>query len=218
MVVLRLLSQRATAKPRVSTEHSPSPQHVVQLFSTQDNQVLRQFHLFPNNPKALVLIVSPAVVSLLLCPLTLLLHDQIMYCFWPDSNGQVPKINDGISCFLTPAGLVYAIAFGFAFQEAIRKQNDLSNRMSTLVNKAEQICVMCSQVSVMSSAERMRVVCIVKGVTLDWMCLVMGNVVDERRNESNKNLKYSGESFKNLGSVITQPLSCQIHIIVYSRN
>ena len=70
------------------------------------------------NVRELVNIMMPVILSLGFCPLTLLLHSWIVDCLWPPSLfSSAPNINDAIACFLVPAGMVYAISFGFAFQQ-----------------------------------------------------------------------------------------------------
>ena len=74
------------------------------------------------NVRELLAIMMPVILSLGFCPLTLLLHGIIVDCLWPPSMYfSAPNINDAISCFLVPAGMVYAISFGFAFQQVAGK-------------------------------------------------------------------------------------------------
>ena len=74
------------------------------------------------NVRELLAIMMPVILSLGFCPLTLLLHGMIVDCLWPPSMySSAPNINDAISCFLVPAGMVYAISFGFAFQQVAGK-------------------------------------------------------------------------------------------------
>jgi hypothetical protein len=72
-----------------------------------------------NQPKELFRIALPAIFSLALCPVTLYMFDPLRKMLWPEKQyGPVmPNINDAISCYLAPAGLVYATSFGFAFQQ-----------------------------------------------------------------------------------------------------
>ena len=53
---------------------------------------------------------APDLVTLFVAP-------HLMQALWPKDVFEMrPNINDAISCFLGPASLVYAIAFGFAMQ------------------------------------------------------------------------------------------------------
>ena len=88
------------------------------FFTDFDLEVLESLRNCYNQPKELIRIALPAVFSLALCPLTLFMFDPFRKFIWPESqNSGMPDINDAIACYLSPAGLVYATSFGFAFQQ-----------------------------------------------------------------------------------------------------
>ena len=110
----------ATTSPAAS---KPKQQDQPLLFTTSDSDIIHQLETYPYKLQALLVICLPTLVSLAFMPVALLLHKPLMNFFWPaEIFPTPPKINDVISCFLIPAGLVYAIAFGFAFQEASSQQ------------------------------------------------------------------------------------------------
>ena len=87
------------------------------FFTEFDMEVLQSLRNCYNQPKELVHIALPALVSLILCPLTLYMYEPFRKIMWPDIYPVMPNINDAIACYLAPAGLVYATSFGFAFQQ-----------------------------------------------------------------------------------------------------
>ena len=145
------------------------------FLTDRDHLIMRRFTAYQNQPQQLLKLAMPAYLSLIFCPLTLLMYGPLVRFFWPVSlypNGP-PNVNDVISCFLTPAGLVYAIAFGFAFQEALGKQDGLTNRFALQLNKMEQIKVMTRHISRIVDADRALVLTILKNETVKWMELLM---------------------------------------------
>ena len=101
------------------------------FFTSEELGIINDFKCFSNTPLALFKLAIPALLTLALCPATLYLYQPLVQMLWPlEEFPQPPKINDVIACFLTPAGLVYAIAFGFAFQEALSRQQRVSTQVS----------------------------------------------------------------------------------------
>ena len=77
--------------------------------------------MFQNNPLALLKLAFPALISLSLCPFAILLQPSMIDAFYPKFTGGRVNTNDSLAVFLLPAGLVYAMAFGFALQDALAK-------------------------------------------------------------------------------------------------
>ena len=110
-----------TTDDREAQKLSVSAMDEEPFFTDFDLEVLDSLRHCYNQPKELVRIAMPAVFSLALCPLTLFMFDPFRKFIWPDSQlTGMPDINDAIACYLSPAGLVYATSFGFAFQQ-VRK-------------------------------------------------------------------------------------------------
>ena len=108
--------------PAVTVPDSSPTQETV-LFSAFDHTINHQLEIYPYKLRVLVKMCIPTLASLAFMPVALFLHQPLLELFWPTVLfPKPPKINDVISCFLIPAGLVYAIAFGFAFQEASAQQ------------------------------------------------------------------------------------------------
>ena len=85
--------------------------------SNDDKLLLYKLNLFGNNPWGLLRLAWPALLSMAFCPLTICLYMPIVKLFWPPQYFDVmPDINNVIQGFLMPSGLVYATAFGFAYQ------------------------------------------------------------------------------------------------------
>jgi hypothetical protein len=83
-----------------------------------DLEVMHTLRTFFNTVPELAWIMLPASMSLGFCPLTLFLHSPLVEFFWPvEKFSKPPNINEPITCFLAPAGMVYAVSFGFAFQQ-----------------------------------------------------------------------------------------------------
>ena len=127
----RLTPGRSNIPSSFHMQHKVSPPdnqavEFEDFFKNEDQQTIRDFNRLPNKPMALFIMAFPSLISLALCPVTLILASPLMNLFWPREVFQTsPKVNDVISCYLTPAGLIYAIAFGFAFQEAMEKQTKM---------------------------------------------------------------------------------------------
>lgn len=93
----------------------------IHLFQKNDHEVIQRIQgQSAINVKELMNILMPVTLSLGFCPLIVLLRESMVEFLWPPSLYPTPpNINDAISCFLVPAGMVYAISFGFAFQQVI---------------------------------------------------------------------------------------------------
>ncbi|XP_074651700.1 uncharacterized protein LOC141906352 [Tubulanus polymorphus] len=112
----------------------------VEILTDFDREVITYLDHFYNKPSELFHIALPGLVSLLLCPFALYLFDPLAKIFWPvHLYPKPPNINDAIACFLAPAGLVYAMAFGYAFQSALSKQNEIYGRITYELSQIDQI-------------------------------------------------------------------------------
>ena len=100
------------------------------FFSSEELCLLEKFGRFQNKFNELFRIGFPALFTLGVCPATIFMYDPIVYVLWPEDiwGHRRPKVNDVIACFLSPAGLIYAISFGFAFQEALVKQATITGK------------------------------------------------------------------------------------------
>ena len=104
-------------------------------------------------------------------PLTLYMLQPMVLFFWPPEwDYQIPQhINDAISAFLVPAGLVYAIAFGFALQDTIEKLKDVTNVISDHASAIKQIALLTYESSCYSKSQKLDILVSLKNSTLFWM-------------------------------------------------
>ena len=92
------------------------------LLTDFDHEVMANMGVWYNKPLALLKIYLPAISCLLLCCALYYLNQfYIIKCMWPHLAAR-PNINSAVTCFLVPAGLVYALSFGFMFQQCMEKQ------------------------------------------------------------------------------------------------
>ncbi|XP_071943832.1 uncharacterized protein [Antedon mediterranea] len=124
-----------------------------------------------NQPLALVFIACPAVLSLAFCPLVLFIRLPLINIFWGDS---MPNINDAIACFLAPAGLVYAVSFGFTFQSVLEKQKVILDAVSLEIGFLDQILSLTAQLPRATLEEKRKVCRCVKDETISIMEQIQG--------------------------------------------
>ncbi|CAD5124050.1 DgyrCDS12356 [Dimorphilus gyrociliatus] len=110
------------------------------LYSDFDLEVLDDFILNTNHPKNLIAIAIPPIASLVCCTILLFIYTPMIDCLWPEVKK--PDINTGISCFLAPAGLVYALSFGFMFQQTYGKQTEILTKVTHEFSLLDQILTM----------------------------------------------------------------------------
>ena len=106
---------------RKSTTDDRNTDSAVGLYTYDDAETIHKFSIFQNNPLSLLKIATPALISIALCPLTIYIQPKMLEFFYPDFMGGRRNINDSVSIFLLPAGLVYAMAFAFALQDTHAK-------------------------------------------------------------------------------------------------
>ena len=163
--------------PQKPTTTKDMPGQVPELLTKEDKEAIDTFLCFFNQPFYLFMISMPAVISLILCPFALYLYEPLVELFWPKKHFPViPKINDVIACFLTPAGLVYAIAFGFAFQEAQTKQQLMTQSVCQQVSLLVQIVMLTFVVEDLSIGEKQDIFRNLKKEVIDWMRSLIGLV------------------------------------------
>lgn len=141
----------------------------------EDKKVLQSITGQTNTFKELVKIVIPATLSLAFCPLTLFTHGLILEGFWPmNVFPQAPNINDGIACFLVPAGMVYAISFGFAFQAVFTRHLDTDRCISEEVNNMNRIISLVSRMQFPSPKTQLGILRVIKSEIIAMVQDVLG--------------------------------------------
>ena len=140
------------------------------FFTASDLQVLHNVKCFQHNPVALMSIALPSLMSLGFCPVALFLHEPMVKFFWSlDVFEFPPQINEVISAFLVPSGLVYAIAFGFALQDTILKLKEVSNCIKDHVSAIKQIAILTAESPYYSKTQKMAILINLKNSFTIWM-------------------------------------------------
>ncbi len=157
-------------------ESIPLDEHHIFLTSN-DHAVLHHFQIHFNRPWSLLVIALPPICTLVLCPVMLFLHPLLVHGFWPpDVFPETPNVNDVISSFLVPSGLVYAIAFGFAFQEAISKSSNVFLTVRDQLCSLDQILQLTKAIKCLNHGQRYCIYYSLKHETIQWM----NNIMDIR--------------------------------------
>ena len=158
--------------PSVEENSSEMGSHEVTtqtFFSPSDLQLLCKAKCFQQNPIALMRIALPTLISLAFCPLSLYMLGSMITFFWPETMEFTPKINEVVSAFLVPAGLVYAIAFGFALQDTIEKQKNVSNDITDHASTVKQVALLIAEYPCYSKTQKMDILINLKNSTIFWM-------------------------------------------------
>ncbi|XP_062573777.1 uncharacterized protein LOC134235655 [Saccostrea cucullata] len=124
------------------------------FYSKSDAEILEHLQMYQNNPRYLFKIAIPAVTSLIFCPMIMTAYKPIANFLWP--NRTQPAINEAIACFLAPAGMVYAVSFGFAFQQVLQKQIDITARLNNDFSEMELLMNLTTKLSCLKSTTRMK--------------------------------------------------------------
>ena len=77
----------------------------------------------------MIKMVAPAVTSAIVAPALMTWRDKLL-AFVFSEHETIPNMNDAISCFLTPAGMIYAIFFGFVFSAVGDRVTELDRLVS----------------------------------------------------------------------------------------
>ena len=156
----------------------------LEFFTDFDLEVLGSLGSFNSRPLQLVRVATPALLSLALCPATLYLYEPLVTFFWPPYKFRTPPdINEAIACFLAPAGLVYATSFGFAFQQALTKQQTILNKMTHELGLLDQIVTMVSKINLPSLHSRMAIYKAVKAEAIFVTLQVMNTTSHNFKNK-----------------------------------
>ncbi|XP_071814741.1 uncharacterized protein [Apostichopus japonicus] len=131
--------------------------------TNDDVTVMEKLEKAYNHPASLLRIISPAIVSVAISPIVLLMHDPIVLFFW---GGASRNINDAIACFLGPAGLVYAVNFGFTFQSVLEKQQSILSTVSSEVGILHQILEMSQTFQTLSTEQKIEILSILKKIAI----------------------------------------------------
>ena len=131
-----------------------------EFLNPYDLDVLRHLYSFHNSALELALISLPSILSLCLCPLTLQSRDEISEFFWP--NTTQPAVNEAVACFLAPSGMVYAVSFGFAFQQVLDKLNGIKANLNQELNEIEELIILIQRMKSLPASRRLNILLMIK--------------------------------------------------------
>ncbi|XP_061173340.1 uncharacterized protein LOC133182511 [Saccostrea echinata] len=151
------------------------------FYTKSDAEILEHLQLYQNNPRYLYKIAIPAVTSLIFCPMIMIAYKPIANFLWPDRTQ--PAINEAIACFLAPAGMVYAVSFGFAFQQVLQKQIDITARLNNDFSEMELLMNLTKKLSCLKSTTRMKMYIALK----EEIMTVVQYITEVPELENNKN-------------------------------
>jgi len=154
------------------------------FLTKRDMLALHSFKSFQNNITGLLKIGIVPSISLLFCPLTLFLYTPIVNYCWPkDRFSSPPNINDAISCFLVPAGMVYAFVFGFALQQVYGQYRETEEKINTEIDIVREMMSLVGCISHVSRRDYFRVLILLKERIVDRILIIQNmtlHVVDGR--------------------------------------
>lgn len=179
-------SENANKKPSIKDHHynehtengsihkNTKYVHQYSILTSHDILIFNKFIEFQNNPISLFMISLPILITLIFCPVTIFAMEPLINFFWPSEyTDGMPKINDVIAAFLMPAGLVYAVAFGFAMQDVLLKHQDVGKMVlnqHTLLRQTWKL-VWCS--SVISKELKGAIAIDLKKVAIQYMAAII---------------------------------------------
>ena len=132
------MNNNVTSKPPIRKSVTDHVLKGGNFYCPFDKEVLSKVKSYYNNVKGLITICIPAFCSLVLTAASMVLYQTMVSCLWPVTGR--PDINTAITCFLAPAGLVYALSFGFTFQQALEKHRSVLGK----VRKAKISDISCN--------------------------------------------------------------------------
>ncbi|XP_069131618.1 uncharacterized protein [Argopecten irradians] len=155
-----------------------------------DKEVLDNLCSFHVQPGEIIRICLPAFSTLTLGPILMVGYYEIIDFFWSiEDYPELPNINQCVACFLTPAGLVYAISFGFAFQQAINKQCDILEKMTTEISYLDQAATLTSKLKLRSPAVKASMYRALKAEALYMILQVQKCDMSKYRHRPKENIK-----------------------------
>lgn len=168
---------------------------ITELCGPQEKKIIRKFIYFSNNLRSLFKSAIPVFISMGMSPFVIIIYPQMLALFWPDridSEKGVPKINDVIACFLMPAGIIYAIAFGFTFQDVLFKRQSIEDNFLKQIASLNKTLAIIQYHRGLSKMHRIKIVKLLNDYTISVMTKLMkmehthnesiGNMMDLVRN------------------------------------
>ena len=153
--------------------HAPVAHHPV-LFAEFEATILSEMELYAYQTKPLLKMWMPSLFSIIFLPISLVLYPPLVKILWPPSHFDTPPdINDVISSFLVPAGLVYATAFGFSLQEAFAIQQSFREWVNVYNMTIRQIIITVGQMKSTSFETNLRLIKLLKRSYIKCCCEII---------------------------------------------
>jgi hypothetical protein len=146
--------------------------------SAHDKTIMQDLYRCQNTLKELLSIALPAAMSIGVCPFTIFLHGPMVSFLWGDSTS-APNVNDSLACYLVPAGMVYAISFGFALQGALEKQTETQNSILGVVSTTEEVAYLIGSSFRLTPKTKVAVWKVLKSQMINNILLVCKKPVDK---------------------------------------
>ncbi len=141
-----------------------------EVLNDKDIEILYQVVSYPDTMLPLMRIALAPLLSVAFCPFALKLRQTLVEFFWPpDKFCMAPNVNDAISGFLVPAGLVYSIAFGFSLQAVMAKFAKNNSDLCKIVTILHQTFAMVVSLTYLSKEELHETLNEFKNSLLQWM-------------------------------------------------
>ncbi len=146
------------------------------FLSDKDIEILYQAISHQDTLWPLMRIAIAPLLSVAFCPFALKLRQTLVEFFWPpESYCAAPNVNDAISGFLVPAGLVYSIAFGFSLQAVMAKFAKNDNDLSKIVTSLHQTFAMLELLTYLPKEELHEILDEFKRSLLQWIDGLVSN-------------------------------------------
>lgn len=158
-----------------------------QFFNDFDLEVLNRVKTFHNKPKELTKICIPAFSSLLLTTAAMFTYEPMTDCLWP-SVGR-PSINTAVTCFLAPAGLVYALSFGFVFQQTLERQRAILNKVTKELSLMDQMATLATKLRLPTPKHSMVMLKAIKSEVVFMAMLVQNREPSTFKSKAPENIK-----------------------------
>nr|KAG5689122.1 hypothetical protein BaRGS_013883 [Batillaria attramentaria] len=100
-----------------------------------------------------------------------------------------PNVNDAISCYLVPAAMVYAVSFGFVFQQVASRFTEIEVSILSQVVKLKKVLNIVLDLRCVPPTKRVEMARVVKVVTLETIARLLGRHDDFKKSNV---LPYTG--------------------------
>ncbi|GFS17616.1 hypothetical protein ElyMa_003244100 [Elysia marginata] len=90
---------------------------------------------------------------------TIVLHSLYFITYDSTVTRKIFSLSSSVvACYLSPAGLVYATSFGFAFQQALNKQHEILTKLVAEIAKIDHIATFAAKLTTITTKDRMAII------------------------------------------------------------